>query len=50
MERILLLSYGTLLQDDEQLATYRRILEGTADVLAGHRLAPLAISEPEDRL
>jgi hypothetical protein len=47
MERILLFSYGTLQQDGVQLATFGRMLEGTPDVLAGHRLAPLSISDPD---
>jgi len=47
MERILLFSYGTLRQGDVQLATYGRMLEGIPDVLAGHRLEPLAISDPD---
>jgi hypothetical protein len=42
----LLFSYGTLQQREVQLATCGRILTGTPDVLAGYRLAPLAISDP----
>lgn len=41
-----LFSYGTLQQRDVQLANYGRELEGSADVLVGYQLAPLAISDP----
>lgn len=40
-----LFSYGTLQQRDVQLANFGRELEGSADVLVGYRLAPLAISD-----
>lgn len=43
----LLFSYGTLQQSEVQQATYGRLLEGTPDVLAGYRLEPLAITDPE---
>ena len=43
----LLFSYGTLRQPEVQLANYDRLLEGEPDVLAGYRLVPLAISDPE---
>jgi gamma-glutamylcyclotransferase (GGCT)/AIG2-like uncharacterized protein YtfP len=42
-----LFAYGTLRQHEVQMATYGRLLEGTADVLGGYRLEPLAISDPE---
>ena len=42
-----LFSYGTLQQREVQQATYGRLLTGTRDVLVGHRLEPLAISDPE---
>lgn len=42
-----LFSYGTLQQRDVQLATYGRLLEGSADVLSGYRLVPLKISDPD---
>ena len=42
-----LFAYGTLRQRDVQLATYGRLLDGTADVLAGYRLDPLPITDPE---
>ncbi|MFL6725253.1 MAG: gamma-glutamylcyclotransferase family protein [Sphingomicrobium sp.] len=43
---VALFSYGTLQQREVQLATYGRELVGTPDVLAGYRLAPLAITDP----
>jgi gamma-glutamylcyclotransferase (GGCT)/AIG2-like uncharacterized protein YtfP len=46
-EETLLFSYGTLRQPEVQRANYGRLLDGTPDALAGHRLAPLAISDPE---
>lgn len=44
---VLLFSYGTLRQPEVQLANYGRLLAGEPDVLAGYRLVPLAISDPE---
>jgi gamma-glutamylcyclotransferase (GGCT)/AIG2-like uncharacterized protein YtfP len=41
-----LFSYGTLRQREVQLANYGRELDGQPDVLAGHRLAPLTITDP----
>ena len=41
-----LFSYGTLRQANVQLATFGRLLEGRPDVLLGHALAPLEISDP----
>lgn len=46
-ETLLLFSYGTLRQPEVQQANYGRLLEGSPDSLAGYRLAPLAISDPE---
>jgi hypothetical protein len=43
----LLFSYGTLQQREVQQATYARLLAGTRDVLAGYRLEPLQISDPD---
>ena len=43
---VLLFSYGTLQQREVQLATYGRTLTGAPEVLAGYRLAPLAIRDP----
>lgn len=42
-----LFAYGTLRQRAAQLATYGRLLDGTPDALAGYRLDPLAITDPE---
>jgi gamma-glutamylcyclotransferase (GGCT)/AIG2-like uncharacterized protein YtfP len=42
-----LFAYGTLRQREVQMATYGRPLEGTPDVLAGYRLEPLTITDPE---
>ncbi len=42
-----LFSYGTLQNPEVQLAKFGRLLDGRSDILAGYRLAPLAISDPE---
>lgn len=42
-----LFSYGTLQLPSVQLATCGRLLAGIPDRLAGYRLEPLAISDPE---
>lgn len=42
-----LFSYGTLRLPKVQQANYGRLLEGSADALAGYRLAELVISDPE---
>ncbi len=42
-----LFAYGTLQQREVQLANYGRELDGTADALAGYRLEPLHITDPE---
>jgi gamma-glutamylcyclotransferase (GGCT)/AIG2-like uncharacterized protein YtfP len=44
---VLLFSYGTLQLPDVQQATYGRLLTGKPDVLAGYRLVPLEITDPE---
>lgn len=44
---IALFSYGTLRQAEVQIANYGRLLEGDPDVLAGFRLAPVAIADPD---
>lgn len=44
---VALFSYGTLRQPEVQIANYGRLLEGEADVLAGYRLAPVAIADPD---
>jgi len=45
--RISLFAYGTLQLPQVQRATFGRLLDGTADVLVGYALAPLAISDAE---
>jgi hypothetical protein len=42
-----LFSYGTLQQPEVQIANYGRLLEGKPDALAGYRLVPLEITDPE---
>lgn len=42
-----LFSYGTLQQHEVQMATFGRALEGTADVMSGYALAPLAIDDAD---
>lgn len=44
---VLLFSYGTLQLRAVQLANYGRELDGEADALAGYRLVPLEITDPE---
>ena len=44
-ETILLFSYGTLQQDNVQLATFGRLLEGRPDVLPGFALSPVRITD-----
>ena len=43
----LLFSYGTLQQDDVQLATFGRRLIGAADALVGYRQSMVKIDDPE---
>jgi hypothetical protein len=43
---VALFSYGTLRQANVQMATFGRLLEGTADALVGYRLAPMPILDP----
>jgi gamma-glutamyl AIG2-like cyclotransferase len=43
---ILLFCYGTLRQEDVQIETFGRRLEGQADALAGFALAPMTITDP----
>ena len=42
-----LFAYGTLQQEDVQLASFGRLLQGEADALPRYRLVPLTISDPE---
>jgi gamma-glutamylcyclotransferase (GGCT)/AIG2-like uncharacterized protein YtfP len=44
---VLLFSYGTLQQDDVQLASFGRLLEGQDDAMPGYRQALLEITDPE---
>jgi hypothetical protein len=44
---VFLFSYGTLQLPEVQRATFGRLLEGTADTLAGYRLQPLVITDPD---
>jgi gamma-glutamylcyclotransferase (GGCT)/AIG2-like uncharacterized protein YtfP len=41
-----LFCYGTLRQENVQLATFGRRLEGRPDALAGFALSPMAITDP----
>lgn len=41
-----LFSYGTLQQDEVQLANYGRVIDGEPDALRGYELAPLLIADP----
>jgi len=45
--RIALFSYGTLRQENVQLATFGRRLEGRPDVMTGFTLSPMAITDPQ---
>ena len=42
-----LFSYGTLQQEDVQLATFGRRLAGAADALVGYRQSMVEIDDPE---
>jgi len=42
-----LFSYGTLQQEDVQLATFGRRLAGVSDALVGYRQSMVAIDDPE---
>lgn len=41
-----LFSYGTLQQENVQIATFGRLLEGRPDALAGFALSPMTITDP----
>lgn len=43
----LLFSYGTLQQDNVQLATFGRLLKGSADAILGYERSEYAIQDPE---
>jgi hypothetical protein len=42
-----LFSYGTLQQEDVQLATFGRRLKGVSDALVGYRQSMVAIQDPD---
>jgi gamma-glutamylcyclotransferase (GGCT)/AIG2-like uncharacterized protein YtfP len=44
---VLLFSYGTLQQDDVQLASFGRLLEGQDDAMPGYRESVIEITDPE---
>ena len=44
---VLLFSYGTLQQDEVQLASFGRLLEGQDDAMPGYRQSLIEISDPE---
>jgi gamma-glutamylcyclotransferase (GGCT)/AIG2-like uncharacterized protein YtfP len=44
---VLLFSYGTLQQDDVQLASFGRLLEGQDDAMPGYRQSLIEITDPE---
>lgn len=46
-DRVLLFSYGTLQQDNVQLASFGRLLTGRADAMPGYRCDMLEITDPE---
>lgn len=44
---ILLFSYGTLQQDDVQLSSFGRLLEGREDAMPGYRQSLIEITDPD---
>lgn len=42
-----LFSYGTLQDPQVQLATFRRLLNGSPEVLSGYKLSLIKITDPE---
>jgi len=46
-ENIYLFSYGTLQQEEVQMETFGRLLQGTEDVLQGYRLGEIEITDTE---
>lgn len=42
-----LFSYGTLQQDNVQMASFGRLLSGRADAMPGYRLSSVEITDPE---
>ncbi|MDQ2103613.1 gamma-glutamylcyclotransferase family protein [Azospirillum isscasi] len=46
-DTVLLFSYGTLQQEDVQIASFGRLLTGTADAMPGYRQEMLEITDPD---
>lgn len=46
MAKHYLFSYGTLQQENVQLANYGRVLKGQVDVLSGYKLEDVEITDP----
>lgn len=46
-DAVWLFSYGTLQQDEVQLSTFGRRLEGKPDILTGYSRSMVAIADPE---
>jgi gamma-glutamylcyclotransferase (GGCT)/AIG2-like uncharacterized protein YtfP len=46
-QSVLLFSYGTLQQEDVQLASFGRLLEGTNDAIPGYKQSFIEITDPE---
>lgn len=44
---VYLFSYGTLRQDDVQIASFGRLLNGTDDALPGYRRSMIEITDPD---
>jgi hypothetical protein len=44
---VLLFSYGTLQQDEVQLSSFGRLLEGQEDAMVGYRQSLVEITDPE---
>jgi gamma-glutamylcyclotransferase (GGCT)/AIG2-like uncharacterized protein YtfP len=44
---VLLFSYGTLQQDEVQLSSFGRLLDGHADAMVGYRQSMVEITDPE---
>jgi gamma-glutamylcyclotransferase (GGCT)/AIG2-like uncharacterized protein YtfP len=44
---ILLFSYGTLQQEEVQLSSFGRLLEGRADAMPGYRQSLIEITDPD---
>jgi hypothetical protein len=46
-QSVLLFSYGTLQQEDVQLASFGRLLDGTDDAIPGYKQSLIEITDPE---